>query len=282
MKRVRVCLGVVLACSLLDGGAALGQRAAEVQQSLDSTVKGQQLLIRDFVADRVIHYAWAVDHLEHQPTRMFTFGVFVADSIKVHESRGVADEVRIEGKRWVLRKVDPSAPDGLTDQSTKVIFDVDLRGADAATISGLKAVLFFPDVDAALGAVPPQFVRLIGLKKPGVNMSGGWKPGRWLKVEGKWQLVQGPVPNPRVRQTAEPQFSEEARSKKIGGNDGGCGMASATAGVRIGRKSNGGGIEVPDRSRVGGPAGGECPGRVGEFSDFLASGVAKSAKLGSG
>ena len=218
MKRVRVCLGVVLACSLLDAGAALGQRAAEVQQSLDSTVKGQQLLIRDFVADRVIHYAWAVDHLEHQPTRMFTFGVFVADSIKVHESRGVADEVRIEGKRWVLRKVDPSAPDGLTDQSSKVIFDVDLRGADAATISGLKAVLFFPDVDAALGAVPPQFVRLIGLRKPGVNMSGGWKPGRWLKVEGKWQLVQGPVPNPRVRQTAEPQFSEEARSKKIGGN----------------------------------------------------------------
>ena len=221
MKRARVKflrLAAVTAWILLGAGALQGQKAAEVQRSLDSSVKGQQLLIRDFVADRVIRYVWAGDHLEHQPTRMFTFGVFVADSIKVHESHGVADEVRIEGKRWMLRKVDPAAPDGLSEQSSKVVFDVDLRGADAATINGLRTVLFFPDVDAALGAVPPQFVRLIGLKKPGVNMSGGWKPGRWLKVGDTWQLVQGPVPSPRMIGHVDPEFSEEARSKKFGGN----------------------------------------------------------------
>ena len=211
-------LGVVAAWILLGACAALGQTAAEVQRSLDSSVKGQQLLIRDFVADTVIRYSWAGNHLEHQSTRFLTFGVFVAESIKVHQSHGVADEVKIEGKRWVLRKVDPAAPDGLSEQATKVVFDVDLRGADAATISGLRTVLFFPDIDSALEAVPPQFVRLIGIRKPGVNMSGGWRPGRWLKVESKWQLVQGPVAAPRVLHSAEPEFSEEARAKRIGGN----------------------------------------------------------------
>jgi len=205
MRRLLVGgVGLVWALS-----GARAQTAGDVQKSLEGTLKGKPMLIRDFLADTQIHYEWQGGQLQHDPEKLFTLGVFTADSVKVHASHGTVDGVLIKGTRRTLLKQDLTAADALSVYSDKVLFDVDLRGADKAAVGQLAALLFFPDVDSAVRAVPPQFMQFLRFRRTS---------GKWVSVAGKWQRADGPVSNPRVVSTAEPQFSEEARREKVSGN----------------------------------------------------------------
>src|ERR1700733_2981960 len=139
-KTASVCSLAAMAL-VLSGTAAFAQHAPDVQSALSSALKRKQLPIRDFLGERTIRYSWAGDHLEHEPEKVFTLGIFQADSIKATENQGRVDSVTISGRRWTLLKADPAAPDALSKDGTPVSFEVNLFGADPATIQGLVPLL---------------------------------------------------------------------------------------------------------------------------------------------
>jgi TonB family protein len=208
---------VILAALALLTPITHAQSASTLQHTLEAALKDKPLLIRDFLADPVIHYSWQTDHLAHQASHIFTFGAFEVDSVKVHDSHGTPDLVTLKGQRGVVLKPDLDEKDALSPTARPITIEVDLKGADATAIAQLPSLLFYPDIDAALGAIPPQWVQIVRIRKPGVKMSGGWN-GQWVNLDGKWQIAKDRPTQLKVVHTVEPVFSEEARAKKIGGN----------------------------------------------------------------
>jgi Gram-negative bacterial TonB protein C-terminal len=201
---------------VLSGTAAFAQNAPDVQSALNSALKRKQLPIRDFLGEHIIRYAWAGDHLEHEPEKVFTLGIFQADSIKATEAQGRVDHVTISGRRWTLLKADPAAPGALSKDATPVSFEVNLFGADAATIQGLVPLLFFAGVPSALQAVPVELAGLLPMMtRPPEQTAGGW-----VRIDGEWKQVEkGPAfTPPKVTFAPEPEFPEAARKSRVSGN----------------------------------------------------------------
>ena|ERR1700722_4077924 len=201
---------------LLSGVTALAQNASDIQSALNGALKHKQLPIRDFLGERVIRYSWAGDQLEHEPEKVFTLGIFEADSIKATEAQGRVDHVTISGRRWVLLKADPAAPGALSKDSTTVTFDVNLFGADAVTIQGLVPLLFFADVPSALQAVPVELRWAL----PMTALPPEQAAGSWVRIDGEWTRVEKGVAfvPPKIVFAPEPEFSEVSRKSKIAGN----------------------------------------------------------------
>lgn len=103
-------------------------------------------------------------------------------------------------------------------------FEIDLRGADAATLSGLAALLFYPDTASALNDVPSQITWMLTMfrksrVKPPSNQAPTFEK-QFIKSSNGW--VKVPDPNEfeplKVTFAREPQFSEEASRSKGYGN----------------------------------------------------------------
>jgi hypothetical protein len=218
---------------LLAAETAPAQTAGELQRSLERALVKKQLPIRDFLADPRIEYAWDTDHLEHEREKVFTLGMFQAEAVKVHEAQGKVDGMTIAGTRRTLLDRDPAAKDGLSKAAEKVTFEVNLKGADAATVQNLVGVLFFPDAEAAIKAVPGELAGFL-LTKDVVGVAS-WKQG-WVRIDGDWQQVADveKIQPPKVKFAPEPEFSEEARKAKVHGGNVELGLSVGPDGTVLG------------------------------------------------
>lgn len=205
-----------LALWVLSATVAQGQSADDVRHVLETALKGKQLPIRGFLGEPVIRYALKAGHLEAEPEQVFTLGIFRMDSVKVHAANGVIDTVSVQGHRRTLMKSDLKAPSALSNADARVSFEIDLRGADAATLSGLAAQLFYPDTPSALNDLPPQITKLLPMfRKPQVKQPSNPTPAfsnQFIKNSNGWVKVSDPTEFKPLKEIFAPElkFSEEA------------------------------------------------------------------------
>ncbi len=208
----------------LAGVAAYGQSAGDVRHGLETALKGKQLPIRGFLGEPVIRYAWKAGHLEAAPEQVFTLGVFRMESVKVHATNGLIDTAYVQGHRRTLMKADLKAPSALSNADSRVSFEIDLRGADASTLSGVAALLFYPDTASALNDLPPQISKLLPMfRKPQVKQPSNPAPpfsNQFIKSSNGWVKVSDPNEFKPLKEIFAPElkFSEDATRAMRYGN----------------------------------------------------------------
>jgi hypothetical protein len=109
---------------------------------------------------------------------------------------------------------------------SKMKLEIELQGADpAVVIPQLQALLFFPDLDTAIAGLPNLVAHMLPAAvdkthptesptKPTCDCYHIFKDGNWIDVEKSVSKYTNPV----VIKMAEPNFSQEARDKKISGS----------------------------------------------------------------
>jgi len=113
-----------------------------------------------------------------------------------------------------------NAPGALSKADSRVSFEIDVRGADAATLSGLVPLLFYPDATSALNDVPPEIVlNLPMFQKSSDNQRSDFE-NQLIKSSDSWVKVPDPheFKPAKVIFAPEPEFSEEARRSKVSGD----------------------------------------------------------------
>ena len=185
-------------------------------KGLELALKHRQFVLRSFSADPVAKYTytWADGKLTDDPAKVHTLGVFTVEFVRLDNGK-----LSIQGNRSTLVLDTKNARLQATGSSPMTI-EIDLSGADAATaIPSLQDSLFFPDVNTAISALPRGLGRTIPHVVAGSRPSGCG----CLRFFDTEQWIEVPAPDKRFThvkliKTVDPEFSQEARDKKLSGS----------------------------------------------------------------
>lgn len=179
--------------------------------ALQKALKGKQLVLRTYAATPSANYVWNNGSLIAEPVTVFTFGVFTVKSVKQW-----GDRLIFKGTRATMVLNTKSNARELQSQ-TPMTLELDLQDADPSTvIPKLQDMMFFPDVDAALVGLPPQIAGTLHISSPSQTSC----KCKWILDGGKWSRVDDPSPRfvlPKLTYSVEPEFTKEARRKKVAG-----------------------------------------------------------------
>lgn len=181
----------------------------------DSVVK-QQLVLRNFSGEDQVHAVWTGTQFALDDAKWRTFGVLQVRSVKLK-----GEQVKLECERHVV----------LWNQANTLVryavgdsveISVDLRDGDAAQLlPKLRDALFYSSNADALNAIPKPLQRMVPAH---VNQSLGSSDGTTKPCDcsehdpcASAKGAQG-YAFPRVVYTPDPEFSDEARKRKINGN----------------------------------------------------------------
>jgi TonB family protein len=211
----RVWAGVLM--GLLAVGAA-GQDAKDGENLLRDAVLKKRVFLRGFSADPIVRWRWDGSSLVQETPKLHTFGVLIADSVKV-----TGDKVVIQGERHTLLRSSDTAF-ALSATNDKARVEIDLTGADVANIlPKLAGLVFYPDSQSALAATKhrpgdmnpkccsrktPQDRKSCDCANPSLAMCGTDEPA----------LGMAGMKNPSLLSSVEPEFSDEARRQQFNGN----------------------------------------------------------------
>jgi hypothetical protein len=206
-------LSVAMALSL--PFSSYGQTDA---RALQDALHGKQLGLRSYSADAVAQYKWFNGGIAPGPVALHGLEAFHDNSVKLKGGKIV-----LQGNRVTLvRNGTNMAAVGLS----KMKLEIELQGADpAVVIPQLQALLFFPDLDTAIAGLPNLVAHMLPAAvdkthptesptKPTCDCYHIFKDGNWIDVEKSVSKYTNPV----VIKMAEPNFSQEARDKKISGS----------------------------------------------------------------
>jgi TonB family protein len=212
-------------------GVMWAQSEKDAEKVFQKSVVGEQLILRNFSAESVVQARRTGSGVEFEEPYVRMAGIVVVDMVKVRSR-----EVEISGKRY------PVVKDGMGGRKpgpevSRVEVVVDLGGEDRkAAFAGLRDGLFFATYEDAMAVLPknhggngPRDDRGMAASSYSPRLA----PERMCDCADKGtEACKGLVPaggwtSLRVVRSAEPEFSEEARAKKIGGNV----MVSLTVGT---------------------------------------------------
>jgi TonB family protein len=183
---VRLLVGMVGVLTALPSVAQTDVRG------LEDVLKGKQLILRSYSADKVAHYGWVDGKLVDAPASVHTLGVLVPSSVKDKGGR-----LLISGSRATLVRDTKGNKLGLAGKSEMEI-EIDLNGAEAASVlPQLRDLLFFPDTASAIAALPPQLARSMPASVPRQVSVDPCNCTRFLR-DGEW--VEVPAHDPKLKQ----------------------------------------------------------------------------------
>ncbi len=208
--------GVVL-CVLVCAPVARASKDKDAEIQFRDSVLKQQLVLRNFSGEDMVHAVWSGMAIELDPPRWRMIGVL--DVNYVDMKRG---ELKLLCTRRVLLR-DASDNFVISDGDRSVEIEVDLKGADPVQVlPQLKQQLFYASTDEAVAAVPKQLREML----PAHQSANGMAPRQRRPMcdcdEKGTDACSGRNPSealipPKALYTADPEFSEEARRAAIGG-----------------------------------------------------------------
>lgn len=203
-------------------GALWAQSEKESERAFEKSVAGEQLMLRNFSAEGVVEARWTGSGVEFEAPYVRMVGILVVDGVKVK-----GQEVEIRGRRFSAVK-DATAVWKPGPEVAAVRVFVELGGGDKkAALAGLRDGLFFGSFEEAMAALPKNHGGNGPRDDKGMvaaSYNPRMAPERMCDCADKGtEACKGLVPaggwTPmRVVRPADPEFSEEARAKKIGGN----------------------------------------------------------------
>ncbi len=182
---------------------------------LEGALKGKQLVLRSYSAEKVASYKWVDGKLVDAPASVHTLGIFVPGSVKEKGRK-----LSISGTRATLiRDAKTDKPD-LAGKSD-VVIEIDLNGADPASVlPQLRDMLFFPDVGSAIAGLPDPVARAVPASVPPkvsvdpCNCSKFFRDGEWVEAP-----LHGPrLKLPSVVHVEQPSYTEEAKQAHVNGS----------------------------------------------------------------
>lgn len=203
-------------------GGVGAQTAKDAQKAFEKSVVGEPLYLRNFSGEAVVGARWTGSAVEFDETHVRMMAMVVVEKVKVS-----GDGVEMRGKRYpVVKDGAAGVKPGL--EVTNVRLEVELGGGDrAASFAGLKDGLFFATYEEAMAALPRNRGGR-GPRDDKAMFKGGFNPRlppeRMCDCADRGtEACKGLVPalglTPvKVLHVVDPQFSEEARAKKVSGN----------------------------------------------------------------
>ena len=209
----------LLACCLL-GGSGAAQTAKDAEQTLRDAVVKKQLYLHGFSADNLVRWRWDGSSLVEQPPRLHTLGVLTVRDVKF---RGSKVEFARE-RQTVVRTTDSELALSAVKEEMRV--EVDLSGGDVSgLLQKLQSLLFYPNLDAALADLPPEYRPLLPARvmdptktKQDRKACDCSSPSVATCGLSYADIGMPGMKPPSVAYSAEPEFSDEARQKKANGN----------------------------------------------------------------
>lgn len=207
------------------GGVLLGSAATgncqvspgDAKSLLESKLKGHSLMLRGFPGKTSIPYHWSHGHLIAETQGVFAMGVLKVKSIKAHKSSGVLDTVVLEGTRQVVVRSDGTP--GLSGVLQEVALRIDMRDAPPTAMEDFEKEIAFRTTDEMLNAVPKE-VRDIAPASIGAKLPPALpvEHATLIERDGSWSKMPsqpGDYQPGKVLFAPEPQFSDEARGRKV-------------------------------------------------------------------
>jgi TonB family protein len=184
-------------------------------RGLQDALKGKQLVLRNYSADKVAHYRWVDGKLIDAPASMHTLGVFVPSGVK---EKG--EKLSISGSRSTLIRDTKNNKMGLAGKSNMEI-EIDLNGADVASVlPQLRDAIFFPDVAAAIAGLPKRLVRSVPAPVPPqasvdpCHCQQVLRDGEWVKVPEQDKRMTPPT----LIRKEDPEYTSDARAANVNGS----------------------------------------------------------------
>jgi TonB family protein len=204
---IRLSIGTVWILTALP---ALAQTDA---RGLEDALKGKQLVLRSYSADKIAHYDWADGKLVDAPASVHTLGVFDATSAKLK-----GQKLSISGSRATLIRDAKTNKLGLASKS-QVEIEINLNGADAASVlPQLRTLLFFPDLAQAIAGLPERVAKFVPASVPRdvspdpCHCQQLLRDGEWVKVP----LSDSKLSPPTLIHAEDPNYTSDAMGAKVG------------------------------------------------------------------
>jgi TonB family protein len=182
-------------------------------QAVEHDLRGKPMALRSFSAERVARYEWVNDKFAPVPGHSFTLGVFTTRSVKLKSNRLIFEGIR----GTLVRDAQKDLLNRTGDRSMKL--EIDLRNAPTTlSLPMLENMLFFEDTATAIAGLPMPLSEMLPananeVPKTRCDCNRAFDSGHWIRLaKNDLRFV-----NPKLKSSAEPEFSEEAREKKISG-----------------------------------------------------------------
>lgn len=192
---------------LLFGACAAAQTTPG---ELQKEIRDKKLVLRNFSAEPVIRYSWTGDSLAESASSVRTPAVFMPNEVKLKN-----DLLTIRGTRATIER-EPDDKLKLSMQS-EVSLKIQLTGTPPQlVISQLQGLLFFSDINTAIGSLPPHIAERLQAKsraKPDCKCIR-------IRTGDTWTEVPDADPRlklPEVLKKVDPEFTGEARLAKMSG-----------------------------------------------------------------
>jgi TonB family protein len=152
MRRV---VFLALSCLLPLVASAPAQSSDQALNDLRTQILNQRLLLQNFSADRVTNFDWTPAGLIGTPPKVRTVGVFNFTSAKLRKGG-----LQLLGTRSTVYKA--KTEDLTIEGNAPIEINIAFKGADPAQVMpALKQQLFFPTLQVAIAAVPPEYRRML-------------------------------------------------------------------------------------------------------------------------
>ncbi len=180
--------------------------------ALEDSIRGKQLCLRSFSADKDIQYTWSAGHLiEKKPPRFHALSVFLPQSVSLSGS-----ELTIRGRRTVAFLNGAAKTLALSPVTDNVRVHINLNGASPTVLLLIPLELAFPNVETAIRSLPDPWRRLV----PGqmdssiaylVKLPSGWKS---VKADEPGIEPVRPLDyNPNDKPAKHPPVSQERKAR---------------------------------------------------------------------
>lgn len=215
--------------AVLTSMSGVAQSAKDAEKSLRVAVEHQQFILRGYSADAVTAWWWDGTKLAEKTPIGHELAIFAPSSVQWK-----GDHLKIVGIRHPLYLNKNGTPTGLATNDEEAI-TLDLTGAPALTASEIVHALFYSNLEEAEAGLPETLRRIL---PPSADPKTRWPvPDADSKQESATDpdcdcdhpevahchvAKAGPhyneVKPPKLIYAAEPEFSDQARSRKYNGN----------------------------------------------------------------
>ena len=211
--RTALCLCVAL-CLQPFACAKAQSPSTDPETIVTTQLLDHRFILRNFSADPHIKGTWDGQTLTLGPAPWHIFAMLTVHKVKLH-----GNKLKIEATRNQLLR-DSTGKIALDPLSSPVELTFTLPGGPATITLAFNNALFFPTVDDALAAIPKPFHAAIPVRV-GVpsHPAKDHPPCDCADPSGTCTSVKDPgFQRPVVTNQVLPQFSEEARRRKLSGN----------------------------------------------------------------
>lgn len=205
---------LVLGLCFLSAAQMSGQSAKAAFDAFRDSVVNQQFVLRNFSGETKVHGTWMGSDFQLDAPKWQSFGVLQVRSVKM---RG--EQIRLQCDRHVVLY---NEANGLARYpiGESVEISIDFHGADATqTLPKLREAIFYSSPSDALAGVPKPLQKMVPAHANSASRNDGITKPCDCSTDDPCATAKGAAGYlfPRAIQTPDPEFSEEARRRKING-----------------------------------------------------------------